>query len=363
MVIALLGFGVVGRGVYEIITNDFPEYLIKYILVKDEKLQREIKASFCFDFFEILDDDEVETIIEVIGGLSPAKEFVEKALSKGKNVITANKALISRYYFQLQEIAKKKGCNLLFEASVGGGINFIDSLRNITKYNKIYQIEGIINGSTNYILTKIFKDKQGLNESYEQAFQLGYIERESEDDIIGLDLLRKINILSMIGYDQIIEEKSIYRFSLKNLSMNIINFLRDKDLIIKYLARSRLKDGMMEIYVIPIVIDDSNNYFNIDYEVNRIELYGVYHHKQSYIGFGAGRFPTASAVVADLLRVNNIEYLNFSNQYLVNKESFKYNYLVEENNKIRIVKGKSLVEMINDKSFQFIALIETSFLE
>ncbi|MBI9009176.1 MAG: homoserine dehydrogenase [Tenericutes bacterium] len=333
MKIAIIGLGVVGRGVYDLVTMDQSVLQVKYVLELDKSKLQGIDALVAKDIDEILNDSEVDTVVELIGGKGIAYSFVLQALNHKKNVVTANKALISAYFKELTELANKNNVSLRYEAAVGGAINILDPLLTISRINKIHKIQGIINGSSNFILSKIFIEDYSLEKALEEAFKLGYLEANSNDDMEGLDLLRKINILSMLSYHQYIDESDIIRVPLSNVSSAFIDYIKSKNLALKYIATSELVNNQIMIHLEPVVIKKDSFYSYINYEENIIDIYGQYHLKQSFIGQGAGRYPTASAVVYDLIKqTEKTDYIqSFENNYPINKELKKYPFFILKN--------------------------------
>lgn len=306
MKVALLGFGTVGKGVYDILKHEFKDVYVKHVLVKHQDKHQDIKALLADTIDEIVNDQDIDVVIEMIGGMDEAYQYVKAALLHHKHVITANKALISAYYRELTELAEKQGVKLMFEASVGAGIHIVTPLKTISKFNHIHKIEGIMSGSTNYILSKIFLEDQSLDQALKEAKNLGYIEEDPKDDLEGFDLLRKIHILSMIGYHMDIDPKTIIRKPLSALTQKQIDDAKAKNLVIKYVASSeKIKDEVF-IKVEPLALEKSHPFTKINYEENIITLYGKYHQKQTFIGQGAGRYPTASAIISDLLEIKKL---------------------------------------------------------
>jgi homoserine dehydrogenase len=336
MNIAIIGLGVVGRGVYDIITENHKNINVKYVLELDPDKLIGVDSQKAKDIYEILHDEEVNTVVELIGGKGVAYTFVKLALEHKKNVVTANKALLSEYFQELNELARKNSVSLRYEASVGAAINIIDPLQTVARINRIRKIQGIINGSTNFVLSKIFMEDYSLENALEEAFKLGYLETGSNDDLEGLDLLRKINILSMLSYNQYINESKIFRVPLTNLTSEAIDYIKSKKLMVKYIATSELQDKQILIHLEPVVISPDSLYAKINYEENIIDLYGKYHKKQSFIGQGAGRYPTAQAVVYDILKLElkEIYKQSFDQTYEINQEGKEYPFLVLKNGKI-----------------------------
>lgn len=358
MDVAIIGLGVVGKGVYDIITNDLTDISVKYVLELDEDKTRGINCV-AESFNQILEDDTVSTVIELIGGTGIAYKFVKEALTSGKNVVTANKALISKHFKELHNIASISNVSLRYEASVGGAINIIDPLLSISEINKINKIEGIINGSTNFILSKIFKEDASLIEALNEATNLGYIETGSTDDLEGLDLLRKINILSMISYKEYINESDILRIPLSDLTEEFYSYVKSKGLLIKYIATSDKQNNEVSIHLEPVIITKENEYNFVNYEDNIITLYGEYHLKQSFKGQGAGRYPTASAVVYDLLKQKEElpKQLLYKTESKINNDISKYHFLIIQNNEFIVSDLKSMSEIVNSKDIKVVARI------
>lgn len=359
MNVAILGFGTVGKGVYDILNNDFHDITIKAILVKHPNKHLDISKYLVKDISEIIEDDSIDVVIEVIGGKDIAYNYVRLALSHRKHVITANKALVSEYFKEIHELARNNYVQFRYEASVGAAINIIDPLNNIRKFNKINKIAGIINGSTNFILSKIFLENQSLTESLKLARSLGYIETDASDDLDGFDLLRKINILSMIAYSKEIKETSILRVSLASITDNMIAYLKENNLCLKYIAISLLNKKQISIQLEPVVVNKESIFYQVNYEENCILLEGEYHKKQVFIGQGAGRYPTASAVVYDLLKIKAKEtfFVDLDKDYQINKKMIKSDYLVEDNQGIKRINNIYLKDLLEDTSIKCFARI------
>ena len=365
MNVALLGLGFVGRGVYDIISNDFTDITVKYILEKDDSKIKGLEALRASSIEDIINDDEINVVIELIGGKTVAYDYVVKALKHKKHVVTANKALISEKFKELTSLASKHNVSLLYEASVGGAIIVLDELKSIAKINKINKIEGIVNGSTNYILSRVFLNSLSMEDAINEAFEQGYLETGSTDDMDGLDALRKINILSMIAYDTYFQESDYHVVPLSNLSKELIEYIKSKGYLIKYLVSSELINDVMVGYVCATVIDDSSVISKINYEENIITVHGEYHKKQSFIGQGAGRYPTASAVVYDLLTLNKQNQVKQNHEKVVKTDLTlkKYYFLVQTSKGIVKTDKQTFNDILCDQDVRCFVMIEEGLYE
>lgn len=345
MNIAILGLGVVGRGVYDIINDLHPSIHIKYVLELDNSKLEGITSIQAKEINEILQDEEIDTIVELIGGKTIAYDFIKLALQNHKHVVTANKAVISEYFEELTNLATNNNVQLRYEASVGGGIIVLNTLLKLTKVNPITEIKGIINGSTNFILSKIFAEDFGYQDAFNLALEKGFIETYSTDDMEGLDLLRKINILSMISYHQCIDEKDIIRVPLTSLSDNLYNYVKSMNKVIKYVAFSSIQKRSITIQLEPVALDTSSPFAQVNYEQNSIVINGKYHYYQTFTGLGAGRYPTASAVVYDLLQLqSNISFDVQASDlgYSINTSPRRGDYLIETKDGFDILNNQTI---------------------
>lgn len=361
MNVALLGLGVVGRGVYDILIKHHQDITISYVLEKDHKKCNDIKTPIAESIAQIVNDDSVDVVIELIGGKGIAYTYIKEALRHQKHVVTANKAVISAYFDELHQLAKKHNVSLRYEASVGGGILVLNPLSQLRHVNPITEISGIINGSTNYILSKIFLEDYTYEDAYEEALSLGYIETGSTDDMDGLDLMRKINILSMISYGQLIEEEEINLVPLSKISTKMIEHVKARGKTIKYTAYSSLKDNDITISLEPVIMAKTDPLGMINYEENAITIKGVHHKFQTFVGLGAGRYPTASAVVYDLLNIkDNIPFhVHATNlAYTINQRPVKTKYLIETKDGFSERAHATLVELLEDDTIISFAGLE-----
>lgn len=310
MKIAIMGYGVVGSGVSEVLLKNSESIAkkagedieIKYILDIRDFPESPLNNKMIRDFNIILNDNEVKIVVEVMGGLNPAFDYVKALLSKGKSVVTSNKELVAEKGALLLDIALKNNVNFLFEASVGGGIPIIRPLHQCLAANEINEITGILNGTTNYILTKMNKEGRPFGDVLKEAQDLGYAERDPTADIEGHDACRKICILASLAFGRHIYPKNVHTEGITNISIEDIKCAESRKSVIKLLGRAkRLEDGKVFIMVSPCVIASNHPLANVEDVFNGILVEGDAIGDVVFYGRGAGKLPTASAVVADII--------------------------------------------------------------
>ncbi len=309
--IAILGFGVVGKGVADLIVNNSREVSalggdeinIKYILDLRDFPDSPFADKIVHDFNVILSDDEIETVIEVMGGSHPAYEYTIAALGAGKNVITSNKEVVANFGDEFLLEAEKSGVCYRFEASVGGGIPIISPLISMIRHNKIKEVRGILNGTTNYILTKMFTFGDGFEESLKDAQERGYAERNPDADILGTDAARKIAILSALVTEKLPLVSQIHTEGITSIRAEDVRASEKIGREIKLLGRCINKDGGSYIMVAPFMIEKSEPLATVRGVYNAIEVIGEPIDRVMMYGPGAGAGPTASAVVGDLMQI------------------------------------------------------------
>lgn len=308
--IALLGHGVVGSGVVEVLTQNCESITkrakerieIKYILDKREFNDSKFAEKFTKNYSDILNDDDVKIVVEVMGGLSPAYEYVKEALLKGKSVVTSNKELVAEKGYDLLKIANEKNCNFLFEASVGGGIPIILPIHQCLAANEVIEIAGILNGTTNFILTKMIHDNVSFNEALKMAQELGYAERDPSADIDGDDACRKICILASLAYGKHVYPENVHVVGIRNIDIKDVKYAKECDCVIKLIGRvKKLNDGKLEIEVEPMLVSNNSQLAGVEDVFNGILVRGDSTGDVVFYGKGAGKLPTASAVVADII--------------------------------------------------------------
>ena len=307
--IAVLGYGTIGSGVVEVlkINGDSIEKRagnkinVKYVLDIREFPGDPIMDILVHDVNVILDDPEVKIVVEVMGGINPAYSFVKEALLKGKSVVTSNKELVAKHGAELLDIAKERNLNFLFEASVGGGIPIIRPLNNSLTADEIVEITGILNGTTNYILTKMTEENLDFDTALKNAQDLGYAERDPSADIEGHDSCRK-SYLSSLAYGMQVDFEDIYTEGITKITDIDIQYAKALDAKIKLFASSiRSDDEGVFAMVAPMMIKAEHPLYSVNDVFNGIFVKGNVIGDIMFYGSGAGKLPTASAVVADVV--------------------------------------------------------------
>jgi len=303
--VAILGYGVVGSGVYEVIRRA-EKSEIEVVAILDVKPfpEHENQALFKKSFDEILYDDSINVVVECIGGLHPAYDYSKQALKYGKNVITSNKEVVAEYGNKLSTLAKNQGVKYLYEASVGGGIPIIRPLNQCLAGEKISEIYGILNGTTNYILTSMEKNSVSFDEALKEAQEKGYAEQDPTNDIEGYDTKRKIKILAQLAFGEDIPMSEISTQGITNIDINDIKQAQEAGCALKLIGYAkRLTDGRVECHVRPMAIPKSNPLYGVEDVFNGVRVVAEPIGEVMFYGRGAGKFPTASAVLSDILEV------------------------------------------------------------
>lgn len=307
--VAVLGYGTVGSGVVEVIEKNKAEINkksgeelnVKYILDLRDFPGDPYADKVVHDVNRILDDPEVKIICETMGGLKPAYDFTKKALSLGKSVCTSNKELVAAHGPELIRVAHENKCNYLFEASVGGGIPIIRPLNYSLTAEKIDAITGILNGTTNYILTKMDREGADFESVLKEAQEKGYAERNPEADVEGYDACRKIAILSSLMCCKNVKYEEIYTEGITKITATDFVYARAMGRTIKLLAQSKEVDGKLFAMVAPFMISRDNPLYMVNDVFNAVCVHGNMLGNSMYYGKGAGKLPTASAVVSDVV--------------------------------------------------------------
>ena len=314
--VAVMGYGTIGSGVVEVLETNKDkitektgkEIAVKYILDLREFPGDPHEAQIVHDFEIIEKDEDVEIVVEAMGGVNPAYKFAKACLLAGKHVVTSNKALVAAHGTELLAIAREKNLNFLFEASVGGGIPLLRPLTQSLAGEKIEEISGILNGTTNYILTKMAREGQTFEEALKKAQELGYAERNPEADVEGYDTCRKIAILTSMATGKTVNYEDIYTEGITKITDIDFKYAEKMGTSIKLFGTSRIKDGKVSAYVAPVMISKNNPLYSVNDVFNGIVVKGNMLGTSMFYGSGAGKLPTASAVVADIIEaVQNID--------------------------------------------------------
>lgn len=310
--IALLGYGTVGSGVYEVVAKNIDSVKDKFkvdisiedILVRNVEKYKDLVHSdkFKTDFDSIL-ESEPDIVVEVMGGLHPAYDYIKKCIENGIHVVTANKDLIAEYGQELQNLAAQKDVALLFEASVGGGIPVLKPLQECLGGNSIDSITAVINGTTNFILSKMYNENMSYEEALKIAQDVGFAEADPTSDVQGFDAVRKLAILSSLAYGQEFKWSDMPTVGITDIDSDDIECVKTMDSKIKLLAYSEYINNELYAAVRPVVVSNSDPIALIDNEFNAVILTGDSVGEVMFVGKGAGKLPTASAVFGDILDI------------------------------------------------------------
>ncbi|MCI1966291.1 MAG: homoserine dehydrogenase [Oscillospiraceae bacterium] len=308
--IAVMGYGTVGSGVVEVLHKHAESIAgrakaqihVKYILDLREFPGSPYEQKFTKSFEKILSDTDVRIVVEVMGGLHPAFDYVKACLEHGKSVVTSNKELVAAKGAELLKIAQKNNLNFLFEASVGGGIPIIRPISQCLAANEVVEIAGILNGTTNFILTKMIREKTTFEETLALAQKLGYAERNPAADVEGLDACRKICILASLAYGKHVYPEQVHTEGISGIRPADVEYAAAWGGVLKLIGQvKRMKNGKIQIIVCPMFLSRESQLANVDDVFNGILVRGDSTGDVVFYGKGAGKFPTASAVVADVI--------------------------------------------------------------
>ena len=308
--VAIMGYGTIGSGVAEILEtnkeiiakNVGQEVALKYVLDLRDFPGSPVEDKVVHDFSIIEKDPEVQIVVETMGGLNPSYPFVKACLLAGKHVATSNKALVAAYGTELLQIAREKEVNFFFEASVGGGIPIIRPLYRCLMGEKILNITGILNGTTNFILTKMDKEGWAFDAALKEAQRLGYAERNPEADVEGHDTCRKIAILTAMATGKEVNYEDIYTEGITGISDVDFRYADKMGMSVKLFGSSSMgANNLVKAYVAPIMIDRNHPLYMVSDVYNGIMVTGNMLGETMYYGSGAGKLPTASAVAADII--------------------------------------------------------------
>lgn len=311
MFVAVMGFGTVGSGVVELLYKNHDSIVkksmqdsleLKYILDIRDFPDSPYKDKFVKDFDIILNDPDVQIVVETMGGATFAYDCVKKLLKAGKSVITSNKELVAAYGYELLTIAKETNANFLFEASVGGGIPIIRPITQCLAANEIDEIAGILNGTTNYILTKMITENASFEDALKTAQELGYAEKDPTADVDGHDSCRKICILAALCFGKHVYPKDVHTEGIRNIKLSDVAYAASWGGVIKLIASAKkVSDNSISVTVGPTFVNGHSQLAGVEDVFNAVLVRGDAVGDAVFYGRGAGKFPTASAVVADVI--------------------------------------------------------------
>lgn len=300
--IGLFGFGCVGQGLYDVLqqTNGITAQIEKICVKNRDKKRKLPEEYFTFDKKEILNNPDINVVVELIDDADAAFEIVSSALRNGKAVVTANKKMLAEHFQELLDLQEKYKTPLIYEGAVCASIPVIRNLEEYYDNDLLSSIEGIFNGSTNYILTKIFKEGKPYVESLKEAQELGFAESDPTLDVTAQDPKYKLSIITAHAFGVFVKPRNIFNYGINNLSREDILFAKEKGATIKLVAKSKKINGSLCAWVIPQIVPASHKLHNIDYEYNGVIVEGAFSDKQFFVGKGAGSYPTGSAVLSDI---------------------------------------------------------------
>ncbi|CAH8769366.1 homoserine dehydrogenase [Paenibacillus dendritiformis] len=312
--VGLLGLGTVGTGVVRIVEGHQEDLAsqvgspiqIGKVLVKDVSKSRSIHVPdhlLTENAWDIIDDPEIDVVVEVMGGIEPTKEYIMEALDRGKHVVTANKDLIALHGREIKAKAKEKRCDVFYEASVAGGIPIIRTLMEGFSSDRITKIMGIVNGTTNYILSKMSQEGAGYEEVLQEAQQLGYAEADPTSDVEGLDAARKMAILATLGFHADVSLEDVEVRGISRIKKEDIAFAKKLGYEMKLLGIAERQDDQISVVVQPTMVSTAHPLASVNGVFNAVYVYGEAVGETMFYGPGAGEMPTATSIVADLVAV------------------------------------------------------------
>ena len=366
--VAVMGHGVVGSGVVEVLLSHEKsiakkvknEINVKYILDLRDFLGLDYSDRFIKDFDLILKDDSIKVVVEVMGGVHPAYEFVKACLEAGKSVCTSNKELVAAHGAELLKIAGEKNVNFLFEASVGGGIPVLRPIAQCLSANDLYEVFGILNGTTNFILTKMIKENMAFDDALALAQQLGYAEKNPSADVDGHDACRKICILAALCFGKHVYPEQVRTEGITKITLADVEYADIAGYVIKLIGHSKLlEDGKITADVYPALIPKSNQLAGVDDVFNAVMVRGDAVGDVLFYGRGAGKLPTASAVVADVM--DCVKHLS-ARKYLSWDDGFDGYVVDSESVKTRLYVRAEVDDIIDAKSNVFASISDAEFI-
>ena len=298
MRIGLLGFGVVGRGVYDIVADRSDIEVVKICCLEDVTLPDVMVTK---NFKDILEDDTIDTVVEAMGGVHPAYEFVRAAMEAGKHIVTSNKALVTTCYDELMPLAVEKGLKFRCTAAVGGGIGWLSEVERSRRVQTIHQVGGIMNGTCNYILDNMTRKGLDYNMVLKEAQALGYAEANPSTDVDGIDTWHKVILSSNIAFGVSLNRDQVPVAGISKISAADVENFKAHGRVCKLISTGKKADGKFSVYVHPTLVEEGSLEAAVPMNYNLITLVGETSGRMSFYGQGAGRYPTAYTVVQDLV--------------------------------------------------------------
>jgi homoserine dehydrogenase len=322
--IGLFGFGVVGQGLYEVMQSSTGiDAKIVKICVRSQKERSLPEEFFCYNPDDILNDNEINTVVELIDDAESSYKIVKEALLRGKNVVSANKKMIAEHLAELIAIQKEHNVSLLYEASACGSIPIIRNLEEYYDNDLLLSVTGILNGSSNYILSKIFDYGTGYAEALKEAQRLGFAESNPAFDVEGFDSLYKLIILTIHSFGVIVDPSKVLTYGISNISDFDIKYAREKGFKIKLVGQiDRGKDQKISLFVLPRFVGRDKYIYSVEDEFNGVVIKGLAYDKQFMFGKGAGSHPTGSAVLSDITALSH--YYRYEYKKLNDERNYVY---------------------------------------
>ena len=351
MKIAILGYGTVGSGVYDIITNGKPQELKKIEVKRVFARSRDKMPLATDDINEIINDEEILVVVECLGGINPAYEFIKKSLESKKHVVTANKAVAAKYLDEFVELAEKNGVKFIFEASVGGGIPWLVNLERTRRVDEVKRVYGIFNGTSNFILDNMYRNNEEFESTLKAAQDLGYAEADPSADVDGGDVVNKIILSNALAFD-IHVDPDFPTYSMRNITKNDIDYLKQYDLAVKYIGETNVADGKYETSVMLSIFGKESQEAAVPLNNNIITLDGSFIGELKFYGQGAGKLPTGNAIVQDIVDISEgasrVDVV-INNNLTYTEELTRRNYLVRSSVKLT----GNLIESIEEYKGNF----------
>lgn len=356
--VGLCGYGTVGRGVFKLINSLDKKFNIKLLKVLDMPNKKaELGNLLVTDYLDLVNDNNIDIVIECLGGDTLSYKVITGALLNSKIVITSNKETVSNHFDEYIDLAKKHNTAIYFEASVGGGIPLLHNIYEISKFDNIKSFDGILNGTTNFILTKMFYENMNFTGALKLAQEKGFAEKDPSADLKGLDLVRKGHILASLAFNVKLDNTKITHFGIENINSEIVDKIKSENKLLKLVVSGEKIDNKVALFVMPTIINQDDPLASIKYEFNGVNVHCENNDLLTLIGKGAGQLPTASAIMQDLMHaITQKENIDRTKAKEVDIYSeFKGNYLVYKNNKFFKLTCPTYAQLSN---YEFVALIK-----